>query len=294
MMQAPATCGELVQGSLDEVPCLVSCPIDLWSSATVALRGDPGWAAPDDAPKAAQAIAAGAALLGHGASGGILHLDSAIPRGRGYGSSTADIVAALAALGEALGRPLPPHEIAAIAVVVEPTDSVMFPGLALFDHRRGTLHEALGDAPDMAIIVLDPGGTVDTVSFNQRDLAPALRRLAPDHRQAFDLLRSGVRQSDLPAIGAAATLSAQLHQRILHNQLLGMALELADNVGACGVCRAHSGTILGLLLDPAACDVAGAARYVREHAPGGVAVRLQHLVGGGARSHKPTDTRRML
>ena len=31
----PGGCGELVQGALDGVPFLVTCPIDCWSEVTV-------------------------------------------------------------------------------------------------------------------------------------------------------------------------------------------------------------------------------------------------------------------
>jgi len=39
----PAACGELVQGTLDGVRCLVSCPIDRYSIAKVTLQPEPGW-----------------------------------------------------------------------------------------------------------------------------------------------------------------------------------------------------------------------------------------------------------
>ena len=58
------TCGELVQGTLDGVPCLVSCPIGRYSIAEVRLRQEPGWEVPPDAPKAAAALYAGLAYLG--------------------------------------------------------------------------------------------------------------------------------------------------------------------------------------------------------------------------------------
>ena len=39
---APGTCGELAQGMLDGVLCLVTCPIDIRSTATVELRPGDG------------------------------------------------------------------------------------------------------------------------------------------------------------------------------------------------------------------------------------------------------------
>ena len=127
----PATCGELVQGLLDGVPCLVSCPIDRYSTATVKLQPEPGWEVPPDAPKAVAALRAGLAYLGEPPGGGWLQLTSDLPRGRGYGSSTADVGATLYALGQGLGRPLAAPEVKRMAVAVEPSDSTIFPGLVL-------------------------------------------------------------------------------------------------------------------------------------------------------------------
>lgn len=291
MVKAPATCGELFQGTLDDVPCLVSCPIDMWTSADVELHEEPGWTAPAACPKARQALQAGLDMLGRSRQGGALQITSPIPRGRGYGSSTADIIAALGALGTALGEPFAPPAVAQLAVAVEPSDSTMFPDLALFDHRRGTRYDDLGAAPPLAVIVIDPGGVVDTVAYNARDHTSALQRIAGAHREAFAMLCDGLRRRDMYAIGAAATMSAQLHQCILHNPLLETALGIARATGALGVCRAHSGTILGLLLDPANSDPPAVARYVAEHLGDGVTVLQHRLVGGGVRCADTTMRR---
>jgi L-threonine kinase len=253
----PGTCGELVQGTLDGVPCLISCPIERYSVAEVYCRAGVGWTLSPAAPKTRAAIRTGLAYLGRTDSSGSVQLHSALPRGRGYGSSTADIGAALYALGHATGRPLEPAEVARLAIQVEPSDSSLFPGLTLWDHVHGTLYEPLGPPPALTVVVLDPGGEVDTVAFNRLDHRSALRRLAPQHREAFTLMLQGLKYGDLEALGAAVTLSAISHQAILSNPFLEPVLALAHEVGALGLCRAHSGTLLGLLLDPSRTDTAG-------------------------------------
>ena len=97
---------------------------------------------------------------------------------------TADIGATLYALGQAAGQGLVPSEVARLAVHVEPTDSSLFPGLALWDHRYGHVYEDLGAPPALTVIILDPGGVVDTLAFNQLDYRQVLGRLAPQHREA--------------------------------------------------------------------------------------------------------------
>jgi L-threonine kinase len=290
----PATCGELVQGTLDGIPCLVSCPIDRYSTAEIRLKPTPGWDMPCDAPKAVAALHAGLVHLGGTTWVGQLRLFSDLPRGRGYGSSTADIGATLYALGQALGRSVVPEQMARLAVSVEPSDSTVLPGLALFDHRRGRLHEGLGPAPPLTVVVIDPGGEVDTLTFNRMNHREALSRLAFQHREAFSLLREGLREGNCEAVGEAATLSARVHQDILYNPLLEPVLAMAREVGAIGVCRAHSGTLLGLLLAPGQADPSAVAAFAARRLPGSVAVRPQHLLDGGPRywlgdSHLPRE-----
>ena len=279
----PGTCGELVQGTLDGLPCLVSCPIDCYSIAVVRLRATAHWTVPLDTPKVRAALQAGLAYLGCTHRGGQVQFASALPRSRGYGSSTADIGAALYALGLATGRRLTPTEVAGLAVQVEPSDSSLFPGLALWDHLQGQRYEDLGPPPALTVVVLDPGGAVDTLAFNRLDHRAALRRLVPVHQEAFALLHEGLRQGQLEAIGAAATLSATAHQAILPHPLLDLALTLAREVKAVGVCRAHSGTVLGLLLDPGRTEASHVVACAARRLPTGVAVFSLPLVGGGPR-----------
>jgi L-threonine kinase len=278
----PLTCGEVVQGLWEGTPALVSCPIDRYHRAHVRLNGDGFWELPDEAPKAATALETGNARL-RGQVGGVLELDSPAPRGRGYGTSTADIAASVYALGEALGQPFTPADIAQIAVSVEPSDSTIFPELTLFAHRDGSNHQGWGTAPPLSVILPDPGGEVDTLAFNQRDMGAALSRLASIHQEAFTLLQSGLTNQDWEAAGKAASLSAIAHQSILFSPLLEKALALADQIHALGVCRAHSGTILGLILDPTRIDIDSATTYIQENVHPAVSVNHHRIVGGGPR-----------
>ena len=278
----PLTCGEFVQGLWEGAPALVSCPIDRYHRAHVRLDGDGFWELPTEAPKAVAALETGFARL-RGQVGGVLELDSAAPRGRGYGTSTADIAASLYALGEAAGQPFAPEEVAQMAVGVEPSDSTIFPELTLFTHRDGTNHQVWGTAPPLSVILLDPGGEVDTLAFNQRDMGTALSHLESIQQEAFRLLQRGLRDQDWEAVGKAASLSAIAHQSILFSPLLETAVRLANQIDALGVCRAHSGTILGLILDPKQIDIVSATTYVQKNVHPAVSVNHHRIVEGGPR-----------
>ena len=225
----------------------------MYSRATAEVwRGDGGIAAPPDAPKAARAARATLDSLGLSGMAGRLHLASPLPRGKGMASSTADVAAAIAAVAAAVERPLPPMRIAEIALSVEPSDGVMLPGIAIFDHLRGRVARTLGPPPPMRVLILDFGGGVDTLEFNRANRDAPLRELAPRMAEAVSLISDGIVRGDPLRIGRGATLSAIANQRILFNPHLEAAMELSRRVGAVGVNAAHSGAVLGLLFPGAA------------------------------------------
>ena len=284
----PATCGELVQGTWQGQPCLVSCPIDRYSSATVTISKQPmcHQQQPQFA-KANEALLAGLAWMGHGDCNGRFHIQSSIPRGRGYGSSTADMGAVLYALAAACERPLSSQQASFLATQIEPSDSTLFPGLAMFNHIDGIFAETLPGTPPLVVLVIDPGRVIDTVVYNRQNRQAILEELAPTHQIAFSLLRQGLLFQDGAMIGKAATISATVHQKILFNPLLDEMLHFAKSVSALGVCRAHSGSLLGLLLDPATMDADAICNHVGSRLPHTVKTSITTLVDGGPRYSIP-------
>lgn len=246
--RAPGSCGELAQGMLDGGYFLVSCPIDMYSTATVALSLGSGRVdAPADAPKSRRAVELTLAHFGRLDVDARLSLSSPLPRGKGMASSTADVSAAIAATAAALDADMPPTMIANIALQVEPSDGIMLPGIAMLDHKRGSIAKTLGAPPSMRVVALDFGGDVDTLAFNGVNRDSALRRLQPQFSEALALIERGIRSGSPADIGAGATCSAAANQQLLYKPQLDAVLRLADELGAVGVNAAHSGTVLGML-----------------------------------------------
>lgn len=279
----PMTCGELVQGNCDGSPFLVSCPIDRYARVSVIVTDTGETSGPRDRPKAVAAARRTLAHLGCPSLGLRLDVRSHLPVGRGFGTSTADVVGAIVATGRALGRDLPVETIARLAVAVEPSDGTMFPGLAIFDHRQGTHWEMLGRVPELAVVVLDFGGSLDTVAHNAALDLGALGRRSGLHERALELLRRGVVDADPGAIGEAATISTLANQVIAPKPALPAVLAVAARLRAWGVCAAHSGTALGLLLPPDEELAARAVTEARRSVPGLVDTWTTRLVDGGAR-----------
>ena len=280
--RAPGVCGELVQGMLGNDYFLVTCPVDFFARVRVELHSDfAGIAAPPDRPKTAAAVAQTLAYLNRPDLGARVSVSNPIPRGKGMGSSSADLAAAIAATGLALGVTLPPAEIARIALQVEPTDGVMFPGIALFDHRNGALVEELGRPMPLEIIALDFGGAVDTVAFNQTDRQAQWQAIQPQTNTALDLVRRGLAQGNPRLLGRGAFLSAAASQQILFKPRLPDVVRFAETVNAGGVNVAHSGVLIGILLDAQERRGRSIFRQARQAFPDAAAIHHLRLISGG-------------
>ena len=252
---APAACGELVEGIIGDQAFLVSCPISLYSRATVCLypKGTSSSPQPNDPwPKAWQAVNAALRAWQGDTWDATLNIESSIPQGKGMASSTADIGAALAATALALNRVPDPVEITQLAVEIEPTDSTLFPELTVFDHVRGSLHNTIGKPPPLQVMVFDWGGHIESDDWYS-DNSPWLSILKQQSSlavQALELIRDGVRLSSGKVLTQGATLSALLHQSILYKPYLGNVARYVRERGALGITIAHRGTVAGLIFPP--------------------------------------------
>ncbi|MBI2455338.1 MAG: GHMP kinase [candidate division NC10 bacterium] len=282
-VRMPGTCGELVQGVLQGVSFHVTCPVDLFAEVTVSRVGS---FCPDGRrnwSKAREAMARTLVFLGAPRTRLGLTIRSEIPRGKGMGSSTADVAGAIVATAELARRPLDLRTVARLALSVEPTDGSLFPGIVCFDHREGLILESLGEALPLAILVLDFGGRVDTVAFNLVDRRSLLAPMEGQFREALAMVRAGVAHRDAWSVGEGASLSAECNQRILPKPFLPAVRREGQDVGAVGVCVAHSGTAVGLLLEAGRDDLAQIRARLVRRLPGLQRTWLTCLVSGGIR-----------
>ncbi|MDK1492906.1 hypothetical protein QN219_23065 [Sinorhizobium sp. 7-81] len=92
------------------------------------------------------------------------------------------------------------------------------------------------------------GQKVDTLAFE-----PA--RYSPEEIETFRplraLLRRAIKASDFALLGRAATASAWINERFLPKPRLTDIETIGVCHGAVGVQVAHSGTVVGLMFDPA-------------------------------------------
>jgi len=250
--RSPGSCGELLQGTLSGTNFLVTCPIDIFSEVKVTITDNPTVKVSGEGhEKVREAVRLALQLCNLTSKGAIVEINSQIPRGKGMASSTADIVAAIAALSRAAEQVISPRQLADLALQIEPSDGIMFSGIALFDHVQGKMLEIIGPAPDMDLVIVDLGGEVDTREFNQREELPALNKEnEPEIKRALAMLKRGFSTGNRQLIAKAATISAFANQKILYKEKLPEIHNLAVTMGALGINVAHSGTVVGLLFDP--------------------------------------------
>lgn len=279
----PGCCGELVEGILGEYDFLVSCPVNMASLVTVSLEPGRGKViVPPGKEKTRKAVEITLRYLGRTQLSARVEVSSPLPPGKGMGSSSADVCAAIAATALACGQELDHAEVARLAVAVEPTNSTFLPGLALFDHVKASFYQPLGRPPSMAILAVDCGGEVDTLAFNRRpDLRVLRRQNEPLTTRALRLLALGLKQGNPRLLARSATLSAWANQRILPLPLFRPLVHWALARGAWGVNVAHSGTVVGLFFDPNRRDLELLAEELVEAFPAIERLYLLELASGG-------------
>lgn len=278
-VRAPGSCGELVQGMIDGQNFLITCPIDLYSEAVV---GEPGLPVSTQS-KVRLAVSKTLEYLGRDMGPYSLSLTTQLPVGKGMASSSADISAACQAAALAAECSLTPDEIADIALAIEPTDGIFYPGIMMFDHVSGSLRRSLGCPPGIILAVFDIGGEIDTEAFNlRRDLTALNKAKEKEVRNAVELVIRGLENGDSRLIGEGATLSAIANQRILAKPKLDKLLTIALQGGAVGLSAAHSGTVVGIMFDANNKDlVEECIPEVQKKLPEWSYLRTVNLISGG-------------
>ncbi len=248
---ACGTTGELVQGVIGERDFMVTFPVDLDVTAVAAEWSLPVvevW--PRYKEKARTAVVSLLRTLGRPTAPGRglrVRISSPLPDGKGMASSSADIIAACRAVADLYDVRLGDEELGALACAVEPSDAVMVGHPVVFDFIRGRVLRDPGRPLPVLAVVVDMGGSVDTVGFRRVPYDQDERELL---RRAHDMAVGGLLAGDLATVGAAATVSSRVNQRRQPKQALEELYAIARSHGGHGVSVAHSGTTAALLFDP--------------------------------------------
>ncbi|MDQ8043639.1 MAG: hypothetical protein AAGC46_01300 [Solirubrobacteraceae bacterium] len=257
---AAGTCGELAQGVLPGGQRFhVTCPIDRGSRVSVRTAPASRTTIAGLSPamwKARRALALAVELLELSPQRIVVEHASDLPAARGLASSTADVVATVRALAAAHDVELDALTLARLAASIEPTDGVMFDGLAVVDQLTGARLRRWAWWPQFHIAMFVPREQRET----GRSGAPTDPRHATEYADLLDCLDRAVGARDAEAFAAQATRSSLLNDVATPNRLLAELLPALDLVGGAGLCVGHSGTVCGVLFAGAhASEAAGQA-----------------------------------
>lgn len=242
-VKIPGSCGELVQGMINDIPFLVTCPVNMYAKASITKYFS-------YLPYKAR-LARNKTLDYLGTkSYAKFCLTTELLTGKGMASSSADIASICQLTALSCKRELTQAEVSKIATSIEPTDGIFCKGIVRYNHLTGEILENLGLAPRLKILMFDCGGKVDTLSFNRRkDLKKLYRENESTIKEALNYLRLGFKEKNNKYIGKACVMSAYANQKILYKKQLEDIMMISENHQAIGVNVAHSGTVIGVLFE---------------------------------------------
>jgi len=289
-IKIPGSCGELVQGIYKNNNFQVTCPLNLFSYIHLGLDDNDNkklnnFSLP---PKSQQALIKTLNYFSFNEKDINLNIEisSKIPHGKGMGSSSADIIGIILGVSFLLKKKISIDEVAKLALAIEPTDGIMYKDIVCFDHLKKGLLERIGQPLLLDVLVIDPGGCVDTLEFNQRkDLIRLRLENQKEIAQALELVKRGIRGKNIKLVGEGATLSALCNQKILFKKELEKVISTSYKMGAVGVNVAHSGVVLGVLLPPNYSEIENLKKEIIKIYKGNKELNFYetNLIGGGGR-----------
>lgn len=265
--QCPGTCGEWIQGAKEGSPFLIDCPVNRYVELETYCTTLPGeenlerictsdplneglWQISPQKTKTEHALMLLAEHVGLNFRGRV-KFNSELPVGKGMASSSADLSAAMAAVLTSIGLSWKPEDLVKIALTIEPSDPVMFPGIVEFAHQDGKYIRELGSNASAHLLVLDWGGTLDTQRFNAlSELKVHYRKNEPKIQKALHIFYEGIAHADLEKMAYASTISAQCNQEINPKPFTQEFIRFVQKMGGLGIVTAHSGTITAGIFPP--------------------------------------------
>lgn len=252
----PASCGEFVQGVLDNEEYLSSYAINLFSVATLEEGKEIIHKGPSKSRRAMELVFENFGLPVDETKNISLNIKSQIPVGKGMASSTADIGATIKATLSMLNKTLTGEEISKLAVKIEATDSLLLNQHSIFNPLTADIKKYLGGINDAKVVILEPNDILDT----------KLIRMTPNYKmykmqnkeiikKSFELLDEGLAKNDLNLIGKACTYSGLANENIHKKPFLEKIIDISDKYGCYGVNIAHSGTVIGILMHKEMDDI---------------------------------------
>ncbi len=246
----PASCGEFVQGIIKDKEYLSSYAIDRYSIVTLEERIEDVKKGPLKARKAIEEVFKYFNLPKKELKHISIDINSEIPISKGMASSTADIGATIKATLNLIGKNLDEYEISRLATKIEPTDSIYIKENTIFNPLDANVIKKLGILDTGKVLILEPNETLSTKYIRKKENYNKLKKQNKYIIEyAFKLLEEGIKKKDLNLIGQACNISSIANENIHKKKYLNEIMDISKEYGAYGVNIAHSGTVVGILLE---------------------------------------------
>ncbi|MCH7327680.1 cobalamin biosynthesis protein [Clostridioides difficile] len=251
----PASCGEFVQGIIDDEEYLCSYAIDMYSEVYIEEKLVDINLGRYKSRLAIEKVFEKFNLPKKYTKNISLNINSKIPVRKGMASSTADIGATIKATLSLIDKDLSSEEISKLAAEIEPTDSIFIDKNSIFNPLNGTVIKYLGNLTNAKVIILEPNKVLDTMKIRLRQ---DYNKLKVENKEvikkSFALLEEGLKKNNLSLVGEACTLSSLANENIEKKEYLNEIIKISKKYGAYGVNIAHSGTVVGILIDKSMND----------------------------------------
>lgn len=240
----PGSFGEVIQGKVCSKDMLLSCPINIYTTVKLFESRNPHkkfkWAKADrflynllkswnyeDYYKSLD-----------------IHIYSQIPSGKGMASSTADLCALYYSLLKMFKKDFNEEELIRQCINIEPTDSIIFKEMTLFDYKKGLYKEKVGKYISYNILVFEGKKRINTVEFNNKKMPPL-----SDVTDLFSILKEGILENNLEKLSYASEESIKRNQNRLNYAWINSIENIKKNTLGLGIIGAHSGNVLGIIYE---------------------------------------------
>lgn len=240
----PGSCGEIIQGKANGTDVLISCPVDIFTNVRVFECSSP-----HKRFKYQKSSALLKSVLKRWGYGELddnfdIEIVSSIPKSKGFASSTADMCAVYICLLKLFNRNYDIVEAVEEFIKIEPTDSIIFRTMTMFDYRRGSLFKELGEYMSFYILAFEGQRIVDTVAFNNSSLP----RLS-DISDIIPFVKEAATSKDVSKLAYASTVSINRNLKRVPYEIIAEVERLKDMTGGLGIIGGHSGDVLGIIYD---------------------------------------------
>lgn len=240
----PGSLGEIIQGKIHGKDLLISCPINLFTKVKIFETKEPKNKL--NFTKSNKLMENLLNKWGHEEFINNLDLEisSSIPQGKGFASSTADLCGTYHSLVKLFNREVDILELVQECIKIEPTDSIIFNKLTLFDYKEGKFCREIGNYMECYFLVYEGSKVVDTIAFNNSNI-PGLSNLD----DILPLVKRAVENNDIKALGEASTISISRNQKRLYYDSLSLVEKVKIETGGLGILGGHSGDVMAVLYD---------------------------------------------